>query len=151
MSFLGAAKSYFVNCINFRSRASRSEYWWGILFVTLLSYLQGYVVSSVAVSAFSSPNAIDTYIKLGIAMLAIQVFHMVASTALTARRLHDVNMSGWWYLLAFTIIGLIPLSIWFCTKGTIGRNRFGKDPLEHQKHLFKPQVFRESRKAETKQ
>ena len=47
----------------------------------------------------------------------------------TVRRLHDTDRSGWWYLIVLTIIGIIPLIIWFCTRGTIGENRFGPDPL----------------------
>ena len=28
------------------------------------------------------------------------------------RRLHDVNRSGWWLLIALTLIGIIPLLYW---------------------------------------
>jgi uncharacterized membrane protein YhaH (DUF805 family) len=37
---------------------------------------------------------------------------LLPTLAVGARRLHDVNRSGWWMLIAFTIIGLIPLFIW---------------------------------------
>jgi len=47
-----------------------------------------------------------------------------------ARRLHDSNYSGWLQLLSFTIIGIIPLLIWFIQKGQNEENRFGKNPLE---------------------
>jgi uncharacterized membrane protein YhaH (DUF805 family) len=46
-----------------------------------------------------------------------------------ARRLHDGNRSGWWQLIAFTVIGLIPLIYWLIKKGTEGPNRFGEDPV----------------------
>ncbi len=45
------------------------------------------------------------------------------------RRLHDVNRSGWWVLIGLTGIGVIPLIIWACMKGTSGTNSFGADPL----------------------
>jgi uncharacterized membrane protein YhaH (DUF805 family) len=49
---------------------------------------------------------------------------------LAIRRLHDVNRSGWWLLIGFTIVGLFfPLLYWNCSKGTTGENRFGADPL----------------------
>jgi len=51
------------------------------------------------------------------------------SLAVAVRRLHDTNRSGWWYLIAFTIIGIIPLIIWFATRGTIGDNQYGPDSL----------------------
>jgi uncharacterized membrane protein YhaH (DUF805 family) len=37
--------------------------------------------------------------------------------------------SIWWILIYFTIIGMIFLLVWDCTKGTNGPNRFGPDPL----------------------
>ena len=48
------------------------------------------------------------------------------SIAVGARRLHDVGKSGWWQLIAFTIVGLIPLIIWLATEGTKKSNSHGK-------------------------
>ena len=45
------------------------------------------------------------------------------------RRLHDVNRSGWWILIAFTCIGIIPLLYWSIIKGTDGSNDYGDDPV----------------------
>jgi uncharacterized membrane protein YhaH (DUF805 family) len=45
------------------------------------------------------------------------------------RRLHDIDRTGWWVLLALTLIGAILLIVWACFKGTDGPNRFGPDPL----------------------
>jgi uncharacterized membrane protein YhaH (DUF805 family) len=42
-----------------------------------------------------------------------------------ARRLHDLNKSGWWQLLMITIVGLIPLVIWWATEGEKKKNKFG--------------------------
>lgn len=51
------------------------------------------------------------------------------TVAVTVRRLHDTNRSGWWYLLSFIpLIGDLVLFIFMCLKGTEGENRFGKDP-----------------------
>ena len=122
MSFSNAVKAYFLKWNDFRTRSSRSEYWWATLFVGLASYLLGGVTEALVFNAMS--------IALLITMLPIQLFIIIASTCLVIRRLHDVGRSGWWYLIIFTIIGMIPLLIWYCTKGTKGNNRFGKDPLE---------------------
>ena len=43
-----------------------------------------------------------------------------------ARRLHDLNKSGWWQLIAFTIIGLIPLIIWLASVGEKKKNKYGQ-------------------------
>ena len=47
------------------------------------------------------------------------------------RRLHDVNRSGWWILISFTCIGIIPLLYWVIIKGTDGSNDYGDDPVKH--------------------
>ena len=124
MSFTNAVKAYFLKWNDFRTRSSRSEYWWATLFVGLASYLVGGVTEALVFNAMS--------IALLITMLPIQLFIIIASTCLVIRRLHDVDRSGWWYLIVFTIVGMIPLLIWYCTKGTEGDNRFGKDPLQQQ-------------------
>jgi uncharacterized membrane protein YhaH (DUF805 family) len=48
--------------------------------------------------------------------------------AMAARRLHD-DRTAWWLLITLTIIGVVLLLIWACTKGTTGSNRFDTDPL----------------------
>ena len=134
MNFTAAVKAYFLKWNDFRSRSSRSEYWWASLFVTIASFPVGFIIGFViafllAIAGFSD-TAMET--AVGIAMLPMQIFIIIASTCLVIRRLHDVDKSGWWYLIIFTIIGMIPLLIWYCSKGTDGENRFGKDPLEQE-------------------
>jgi uncharacterized membrane protein YhaH (DUF805 family) len=55
---------------------------------------------------------------------------MLPGIAVSIRRLHDLDRTGWWLLILFTIIGAILLLVWFCMRGTVGPNRFGPDPLE---------------------
>jgi len=44
--------------------------------------------------------------------------------------LHDIDKSGWWWLIIFIpLVGFIILIVWACTQGTMGPNRFGPDPL----------------------
>ena len=135
MNFTDAVKAYFLKWNDFRSRSSRSEYWWATLFVTLASIPVGFIIGFVIGFLFAIAGFSETTIQtlVGIVMLPVQIFIIIASTCLVIRRLHDVDKSGWWYLIMFTIIGLIPLIIWYCSKGTDGDNRFGKDPLEQQK------------------
>ena len=54
------------------------------------------------------------------------------SVAAGARRLHDVGKSGWWQLIAITIIGMIPLIIWMSSEETKKNNSFGK-PIKLKK------------------
>jgi len=51
---------------------------------------------------------------------------LIPNIAAGARRLHDVGKSGWWQLILFTIIGIIPLIIWMASEGTKKNNSHGK-------------------------
>ena len=132
MNFIEAVKAYFLKWNDFRSRSSRSEFWWATLVVTLasfpLGFIVGFIIGFLSLTAGFSETTME--IMLAIVILPLQIFMIIATTCLSIRRLHDVDKSGWWYLIIFTIIGMIPLLIWFCLRGTDGDNRFGKDPLE---------------------
>jgi len=56
---------------------------------------------------------------------------LVPWLAVTVRRLHDTDRSGWWLLILFVpLIGQIILFVFLVTGGTRGPNRFGPDPVE---------------------
>lgn len=97
-----AVQRFFQRYAQFRGRASRSEYWWWALVSGVVS-----IVFEVLVRVSGLFSVLDV-----IWVLAV----LVPSIALAARRLHDINRSGWWQLLALIpIIGWIILLIWFCT------------------------------------
>ena len=123
MDFSQGIKNYFYKWNDFSSRIPRSEYWFGYLGIILISFVFGFLIGLIGVALGASPEVVNLLI------LPWQIFTVVASTALVARRLHDLNMSGWWQLIYLTIIGIIPLLIWLCSKGTDESNRFGPNPL----------------------
>ena len=49
---------------------------------------------------------------------------LLPSLAAGCRRLHDVNRSGWWQLIALTVIGLVPLIIWLASKPVKEKNNY---------------------------
>ena len=56
---------------------------------------------------------------------------LVPSLALGARRLHDINRTGWWLLLIFVVvIGWIVLIVWAIERGDEGPNKYGPDPRQ---------------------
>jgi uncharacterized membrane protein YhaH (DUF805 family) len=61
--------------------------------------------------------------------LVASIVTLLPSIAMGVRRLHDIDRTGWWYLIVLTLIGVILLIIWACQRGTPGANRFGPDPL----------------------
>src|SRR5262249_9739179 len=107
--------SVFRHYANFSGRAPRSEFWYWALFICLV----GVVAQAIDALAFpaSAGSPVNTFTS----------FALLPGLAVGARRLHDIGRSGWWQPL--TLVGVIPLLIWSCLKGTSGSNRFGPDPF----------------------
>ena len=110
MTFIEAIQSGFYKYADFSGRAVRSEYWYWVLFVFLGSLILDFI-----------DIALGTMVLNPIFSLAT----LIPNIAVAARRLHDMDFSGWWQLIAFTVIGIPVLIVWFCLKGTEGPNRFG--------------------------
>ena len=107
MTFGKSIATCFAKYVDFKGRASRPEFWWFYLFTILLLWGSMLVDSS---------QALSTIVNLAVALPII---------AAGSRRLHDTNRSGWWQLIMFTVIGLIPLVIWFASKGSDQDNQYG--------------------------
>ena len=117
MNFTQAISSGFSRYFDFRTRSSRSEYWYWTLFS---------IVVSVAATM------LDALIFSGAAILdAISSFALfIPGIAVAARRLHDINRTAWWILIAFTIIGILLLLYWYIQPGNRGDNDYGPNPLQ---------------------
>ncbi|MEO9575665.1 MAG: DUF805 domain-containing protein [Tateyamaria sp.] len=123
MGFQDAVKKCLSNYANFGGRAARSEFWWFALFV----FLGNFVLSLVDSLLFGTTLDGQQYSVLG-GLFSLGM--LIPSIAAGVRRLHDLDKSGWWYLLIFIpIIGALVLLFFFVQKGTDGGNRFGTDPL----------------------
>lgn len=119
MNFGQAVSSGFSNYATFAGRACRSEFWYWTLFSFVASICLSLLDSVVFPQNLWSPLS-------SIFSLAI----LLPSIAVTARRLHDIDKSGWWILLIFVpIVGWIVLVVWEIRKGDDDSNRFGADPL----------------------
>ena len=130
MGFVEASKSYLVNWLNFKTRASRSEFWWGYLFSIIFGLALGFtwgLILGIGVVATGVVEEGSTAVTL--LSLPPSLFVMIAGLTLSVRRLHDIDRSGWWTLIPLTIIGIFVLIYWFCKRGDEGENRFGADPL----------------------
>ena len=99
----------------FRGRSSRKEYWFFDL---------GYVILQIVAML------IDRSMEMTLFGVIASLGLVIPSIAVSVRRLHDRDKSGWWVLLVFIpLIGAIMLLVQFCRRGTVGENRFGDDPL----------------------
>jgi uncharacterized membrane protein YhaH (DUF805 family) len=117
-TFASSIAICFNRYFQFRGRAPRAEYWYFTLFTTLV----GLGADLIDAVWFGSHARVFGGI--------INIAMFVPSIAVWTRRMHDIDRSGWWWLLAFLpIIGWIILLVWLCTAGTRGPNRYGSDPL----------------------
>jgi len=68
--------------------------------------------------------------NLAISMLSVVYWLaiLIPSLAVTVRRLHDSNLSGWWLLISFVPFGGIVLLVFYILASTPGANRFGPNP-----------------------
>ena len=121
MTFVNAIKICFVKYADFSGRATRSEFWFFTLFYLVLSACMDIVDATIVGKTIWSYQGI-----FGPAQLIFHLIIMIPTLAVAARRLHDVNKSGWWQLIAITLIGIIPLVIWMATEGTKKNNPYGK-------------------------
>jgi uncharacterized membrane protein YhaH (DUF805 family) len=121
MNFTDAVTAVFKKYAVFSGRSLRSEFWYWILFTFLVS-----IVLSIMDSILFNSN-ISLADSNGPLEIIFNLATLVPTVSVGARRLHDVDKSGWWQLIAITVVGLIPLIIWFARVGTKGKNDFG-DP-----------------------
>ena len=135
-----AVKICFKKYFDFKGRASRSEYWYFVLFIVI-----GYAIGFGLIFAAS-----QLFWLLAIFIIAI----IIPWISVAVRRLHDINKSGWFVALPlpagvieaifsvnrqttfeiiFAVIGFgcsIYLIVLYCTAGDSKQNRFGKNPLK---------------------
>jgi uncharacterized membrane protein YhaH (DUF805 family) len=99
MSFTEALRNCFARKFcSTRGRASRSEYWWFVLFATVA----GSVLQNVPVVG---------------ALLSLVL--LCPHICVTARRLHDIGWSGWWQLMPLVLMIFGILSFAFDNSGTL--------------------------------
>jgi uncharacterized membrane protein YhaH (DUF805 family) len=121
---------YFKKCVTthyaeFNGRARRTEYWFFVLFATIIAMLLlalGYGINTL----FQTNNPIVFMAPITLFLLAL----FIPSIAVSVRRLHDTNKSGWYYLISLIpYIGGLVMLIFYFTPGDKGENNYGDDPI----------------------
>jgi uncharacterized membrane protein YhaH (DUF805 family) len=99
----------------FSGRAHRTEYWMFCLFNIIIAFVLG-----VAEGIVGGPGIVGLIYSLAV---------LLPSIAVTIRRLHDIDRSGWWLLIVLVpLIGPFVL-LWFMVKGSSdGDNTYGVNP-----------------------
>lgn len=142
MGMMEAVKTCFQKFFTFSGRARRAEYWWFTLFNAIVGIALG------VIGFLIGHESLSNYYSYAVTVPAI---------AVTARRLHDIDRTAWWLLLALlplvlVLVGVaiavsggdpmlmylglfafmasvIVIFIFTVMRGTDGPNRFGEDPI----------------------
>ena len=122
MDIQQSIKTCFKKYATFEGRASRSEFWWFQVF---------YLMVTIVAVFLDYGFGIDNTEFAGPLELVSGLILLIHGLAVNARRLHDVGRSGWWILVSITIIGLIPLFIWWLSAGTNKKNKHG-NPIKNK-------------------
>jgi uncharacterized membrane protein YhaH (DUF805 family) len=106
----------------FDGRARRKEYWYFALF----NFIVMVVLIGIDFSVGSGSAAMGFGVLSGIYLLAT----LIPNLAVSIRRLHDTNRSGWWILIGLIpFIGGIAIIVLMVLEGTAGHNQYGDDPV----------------------
>lgn len=108
----------------FSGRAGRSEYWWFTLFATVL--LVGVAVPLAVLAPMDSISTVTAAAILSLVQIALLLALGLPTMAVTARRFHDIGISGWWQLINFIpVVGTIAVLVLAAQAGESGPNRYG--------------------------
>ncbi len=118
-------KRFFQGYVKFSGRASRSEFWWAMLFTFLLALVVqipfwvvwvAFMTQAVAADSASTPVSDSGLLALSGGMLAVIAVMAVVSLAIVLptyavmwRRLQDANFHGAFMLLSLVGLGIVPL------------------------------------------
>ena len=105
-------KKMWKNGFNFSGRATRRDYWMAVLFNMIVSFVVGFVAGLVQLPILGT-----------IYVLAV----MIPSIALSIRRMHDINKSGWVILLSLVpVVGGIIVLVFHCLASVNENNKYGE-------------------------
>ena len=138
---------------DFNGRSRRMEYWMFMLFSTIMVLIFGAIMliglpwaEMAAQSANAGAMTADKFggagapatpefnpgamFWIGLGLLSLWILGtLIPGIAVTVRRFHDQDKSGWMYCLSFIpYVGGLILIVFMCFDGTPGSNRYGPDP-----------------------
>lgn len=102
---------------DFRGRASRADFWSFFVLAQIFSYICAFVIAFLGTMADMTPETVQA-----LSTLFLLIVFEVPILSAACRRLHDINLSGWWQLSFIFVIPALILLLWPSDKGI---NRFG--------------------------
>lgn len=104
------------NGLNFHDRTTVKGYWMAFLWnMIIASFFSGGVLLDGRLYEFS---------------LLYSLLGAIPGVALSVRRLHDIDKSGWWLAISFVpFIGAVILLVWFCKASVNEGNTYGQNQV----------------------
>ncbi|WP_397602226.1 DUF805 domain-containing protein [Silvanigrella sp.] len=122
MNFVDSVKCALKNYRTFRGRASRSEFWYFLLFDFSVLFILVFINKFI----YGESNEFNL-LKFLISIIFIAL--ILPSITVTVRRLHDINKSGWWiFLQIIPLIGPLIIYVLCALPSTNGTNKYGNKP-----------------------
>ncbi len=116
--YLGVLKKYAV----FNGRARRKEYWMFFLLNLIIAFVLGFIEGFTGIAPESNQSILVNLYSLVV---------LIPGIAVSVRRLHDTDRSGWWLLIALVpLIGAIVLLVFMVQDSKPGHNQYGVNPKE---------------------
>ena len=121
LTFREAVSSALKKYATFSGRSRRSEYWWFVVFYTIVMFVAVILDFVLGLHPEGTPYGVFYYLSaLGL---------LIPSIAVLFRRLHDIGKSGWnWLWALIPLVGSILLLIWCCQDSQTTSNKYGASP-----------------------
>lgn len=121
MRLFKAVKTGFANYTNIHGTASRGEFWFWLLFATVLLCITliidgAYLGPIIGNMSGQEVMAFDQDAPKWLSLITLIVL-VIPTITLAMRRIQETGFSKWWILLGLTVVGLIPLLFFFIKKG----------------------------------
>ncbi|NTU73421.1 DUF805 domain-containing protein [Candidatus Roizmanbacteria bacterium] len=108
----------------FNGRARRKEYWYFSLFNIIV------IIVLIFINAVIDPAGFRQGAGFGPLSSMYVLVTLIPGIAVSVRRLHDTDRSGWWLLIGFIPLASIVLLVFMVQDSTPGENKFGSNPKE---------------------
>ena len=120
MGMINAVRRAYSNYFTLQGRATRSDYWWFLLYQWLV-----YIVL-VFVCIFASDFFKSEYFFTPLILFVL--LNVIPNFTILVRRLHDSSKSGYWLLLLLLPAPCFLVILIFTLLPSDGDNRYGADP-----------------------
>ena len=120
MGMINAVRRAYSNYSTLQGRATRSDYWWFLLYQWLV------YIFLVSVCVFASDFFKSEYLFTPLILFVL--LNVIPNFTILVRRLHDSSKSGCWLLLFLLPVPCFLVILIFTLLPSDGDNRYGADP-----------------------